>query len=148
MKPWRIVMGSDHAGLDLKVKLKEILTKKGCAVTDVGTHTQESCDYPDYAVAAGKRLVAGEFDFGVLVCGSGLGISIAANKVAGVRAVPVTLEYLAEMCRRHNNANIICLGARVVGIDLAEAIVTRFLETDFEGGRHQKRIDKIMALDA
>jgi len=147
MKPWRIVMGSDHAGLELKLKLKEFLQKQGCSVEDVGTHTQDSCDYPDYAVAAGKRLVAGEFDFGVLVCGSGLGISIAANKVPGVRAIPCTLEYLAEMGRRHNNANIVCLGARVVGIDLAEAIVKRFLENDFEGGRHQRRIDKIKALD-
>jgi ribose 5-phosphate isomerase B len=141
-------MGSDHAGLELKLKLKEFLQKQGCSVEDVGTHTQESCDYPDYAVAAGKRLTSGEFDFGVLVCGSGLGISIAANKVPGVRAVPITLEYLAEMSRRHNNANFVCLGARVVGIDLAEAIVKRFLETDYEGGRHQRRIDKIKALDA
>lgn len=147
MKPLRIVMASDHAGLDLKRYVADFLKKEGCSVTDVGTHTADSCDYPDFALDGARRLAAGEFDFGVFVCGTGMGVCITANKVKGIRAAPCTLELMAEMARRHNDANIVCLGGRLVGLGLAEAITRRFLETEFEGGRHARRVDKIKALD-
>jgi len=147
MQPKKIVMASDHAGLALKRHLQDFLEKEGCMVVDAGTHTTDSCDYPDYAAAAGRRLAAGEFELGVFVCGSGIGISIAANKIPGIRAAVCTHEYLAEMSRRHNNANVLCLGERVVALGLAEVLVRRFVETEFEGGRHQRRVDKIGQLE-
>lgn len=147
MKPFKIVMASDHAGLRLKRHLKAFLEAKGCTVTDVGAHSEESCDYPDFAAEGARRLAAGEFERGIFVCGSGIGISIAANKIPGIRAATCTLEYLAEMTRRHNDANVLCLGERVVGEGLAEALVTRFLEADFEGGRHARRVGKISGLE-
>lgn len=147
MQPKKIVMASDHAGLALKRHLQAFLEKEGCTVVDVGTHTTDSCDYPDYAAAAGRRLAAGEFELGVFVCGSGIGISISANKIPGIRAAACAHEYLAEMSRRHNNANVLCLGERVVAFGLAEVLVRRFVETEFEGGRHQRRVDKIGQLE-
>jgi ribose 5-phosphate isomerase B len=147
MKAWKVVLGSDHAGLALKEHLKRFLVELGCRVEDVGTYTSERCDYPDYAAAAARRVAAGEFERGVLVCGTGVGVSLAANKVRGIRAAVCESEYVAEMARRHNDANLLCLGARVIGTGVAEALVRRFLETEFEGGRHAQRVDKIMALE-
>lgn len=147
MKPWKIVLASDHAGLALKRHLRVFLEKEGCVVADVGAHTAESCDYPDFAAAGARRLAAGEFELGVFVCGSGVGIAIAANKIPGIRAAACSLEYLAEMARRHNDANVLCLGERVVAPALAEQIARRFLESEFEGGRHARRVDKIRKLE-
>jgi ribose 5-phosphate isomerase B len=147
MKAWKVVVGSDHAGRELKEHVKRFLEARGCVVEDVGTHSAARCDYPDYAAAAARRVAAGRCARGVLVCGTGVGVSLAANKVRGIRAAPCSNEYVAEMARRHNDANVLCLGARVVGAGLAEALVRRFLETPFEGGRHARRVAKIKALE-
>lgn len=143
----RIVIGSDHGGFDLKEAIKTWLGEWGHEVIDVGTHSRESCDYPDYAEKAAKMVVAGEADRGVLICGTGIGIGIAANKVRGIRCALCTDTYMATMSRAHNDANMLALGARVIGHGLAEAIVKIWLETPFEGGRHQRRLDKIHALE-
>lgn len=115
---------------------------------DKGTYTEESCDYPDYAAKVGNAVTGGEADLGILVCGTGLGISIAANKIKGVRAAVCGDVYSAKMSREHNNANILALGERVTGVGLAEMIVDVWLATEFAGGRHARRVDKIMALEA
>lgn len=142
-----IVVGSDHAGPELKSYIKAHLESKGHAVTDVGTDSTASCDYADYAEKAARMVAAGEVDLGILICGSGVGIGIAANKVHGVRCVICSEPYSAKMSRLHNNANMLSMGARIVGPDLALMIVDEFLAGEFEGGRHQRRVDKIIALD-
>jgi len=147
MKAWKIVMASDHAGWALKRHLRAVLEAQGSSVTDVGTQNERSCDYPDFAAAAGRRLAAGEFDRGVFCCGTGVGISLAANKIGGLRAVSTTSELVIELARKHNDVNVLCLGGRIVGQALAEALVQRFLETDFEGGRHAVRLEKIRRLE-
>lgn len=139
----KIVVGSDHAGLPLKWPLLDALKARGHEVEDVGTHEDASCDYPDFAHALASKVADGSSPLGLLVCGSGVGMSITANKHAGVRAVVCSEPYSAEMARRHNDANVLCLGARVVGVGLAEAIVDAFLGAEFEGGRHGRRVDKI-----
>ncbi|MDO9556496.1 MAG: ribose 5-phosphate isomerase B [Coriobacteriia bacterium] len=143
----RIALGSDHAGFPLKEHVRAYLVGLGHDVTDVGTYSEESCDYPDFGAAVGVLVASGEADKGVVVCGSGLGISIAANKVRGVRAVPVMDAEMAEMARRHNDANVVSLAGRYVGTARAESILDAFLTTEFEGGRHQRRVDKITALE-
>jgi ribose 5-phosphate isomerase B len=148
MKAWKIVMASDHAGLALKLYLRGVLEKRGCTVVDVGTHTEASCDYPDYAAEAGRRLAAGEFERGVFVCGTGVGVSISANKIPGLRAVTATSELVVELSRKHNDANVLCLGKWILGETLAEALVCRFLETGFEEGRHLLRLAKIRRLES
>lgn len=147
MTKLKIVLASDHAGLALKLHLKAFLEKQGCSIVDVGTHTPDSTDYPDYAAEAGRRLAKGEFDRGVFICGTGTGIAIAANKIPGIRAAACTHEFLAEMSRRHNDANVLCLGERIVAPGLAELLVQRFLESEFEGGRHARRVDKVKQLE-
>ncbi len=142
----RFVVGSDHAGYDLKLVLVEHLRSRGHDVHDVGTHSLESCDYPDFAAAVGRALQAGDADQGLLVCGTGVGMSIAANKLAGVRAAVVSDTFSAHATRQHNDANVLCLGQRVVGQGLALDILDAWLAADFEGGRHQRRVDKIDAL--
>jgi ribose 5-phosphate isomerase B len=145
----RLVLGSDHAGWALKQTLREWLEREcGWETVDVGCAGEQSCDYPDYAAAAARRVASGEFPLGVLACGTGLGVSLAANKIGGVRAVPCAFEIAAELARRHNNANVLCLGSRLTGEELAKAIVRRFLATDFEGGRHERRVQKIAELEA
>lgn len=139
----RIVVGSDHAGSSLKRALVERLGARGWTVEDVGTHDERSCDYPDFAHALARRVTAGTAALGLLVCGSGVGMSIAANRHAGVRAVVCSEPYSAAMARRHNDANVLCLGSRVVGLGLAEQILDAFLEGAFEGGRHALRVGKI-----
>lgn len=143
----RVVLGSDHAGYALKRQLASVLEAEGLEVEDVGTHDTSSVDYPDFGAAAARKVAAGEADWGLLVCGSGIGISIAANKVAGIRAAVCRTGYEARMARRHNDANMLCLGERITGAGLAEHIVAAWLGAEFEGGRHQKRIDKITALE-
>lgn len=138
-----IVFGSDHAGLGLKNILMEHLTGR-CEAIDVGTHSLESCDYPLIAgKLAGEVLARGTL--GILICGSGIGVSITANRFPGVRAALCANEYMARMSRMHNDANVLCLGERIIGVDLAKAIVDAFLNTPFEGGRHQRRVDLIDA---
>ena len=142
----RIVVGSDHAGLRLKKQLVEHLKSRGLQPEDLGTHTSDSCDYPDFAAAVAQAVAAGEADWGLLCCGTGIGMSMAANKVPGVRAAVVSDAFSAAATRHHNNANVLCLGERVVGTGLAITIVEAWLSADFEGGRHQRRVSKIDAL--
>ncbi|RMH37257.1 MAG: ribose 5-phosphate isomerase B [Deltaproteobacteria bacterium] len=139
--------GSDHAGLELKRQLVDHLRALGDEVEDLGTHDGASVDYPDYGERVGRAVAAQPGSFGLLVCGTGIGISIAANKIPGVRAAVVTGTYMAKMARAHNDANAIALGARVVGAGVAVDAVDAFRATAFEGGRHARRVDKIAALD-
>lgn len=143
----RISIGSDHAGFEMKEKLKAYLAEQGHDVVDFGTHSIDSVDYPDFASAVGQAVASGETERGVLVCGSGIGVAIAANKIDGVRAANVTDAEMAKMSRLHNDANVVTMGGRYLPEELAHEIVDTFLETAFEGGRHQRRVDKISALE-
>src|SRR6202521_1859893 len=143
----RIVVGSDHAGFRAKETIKKYLEGAGYRVEDVGAHSEESVDYPDYAKAVGERVAAGSDSLGVVVCGAGSGVSIAANKVEGVRAALAHDSLTARRAREHNDANVLALGGKVVGEDEAIAIVQEFLGAQFAGGRHQRRIDKISEMD-
>ncbi|WP_010236209.1 ribose 5-phosphate isomerase B [Clostridium arbusti] len=144
----KIALGSDHAGLSLKIIIMKHLEEKGIEIKDFGTYTSDSCDYPDYAYKVAKEVAEKNFDLGVLVCGTGIGISIAANKVKGIRAAVCSDTFSAHACREHNNANIIALGERIVGPGLALDIVDTFLNASFEGGRHEKRVNKIMEIES
>ena len=139
----KIAIGCDHAAFQEKNKLIDFLKIKGIVIKDFGCHSEDSVDYPDYAHVVCKEIQDNNFDFGILICGSGIGISIAANKNKDIRAALCTSEFHAEMSRKHNNANIIAFGARVTSIEEMVKMTTIFLNTDFEGGRHQKRIEKI-----
>ncbi len=143
----RLIVGSDHAGFALKEQIKQYLQGEGHEVVDVGTTSEASVDYPDYAERVGRAVAADEAEFGILVCGSGLGMAIAANKVPGVRAVQLMDTEMAKMARMHNDANVVTLPGRYIEPAKAEAIVDTFLATAFEGGRHQRRVDKITALE-
>jgi ribose 5-phosphate isomerase B len=143
----RIVFGSDHAGLALRAEAVRVAREAGFDVEDLGPFSAESVDYPDYAARAAAAVTSGGARLGILVCGTGIGMSIAANKVKGVRAAHCTTEFEARMARAHNDANILCMGERVVGLGLGGAIVAAFLAQAFEGGRHQRRVDKISVLD-
>ena len=142
-----IALGSDHAGLPLKKEIIALLEEMGLAYRDYGTYTTDSCDYAQFAQRAAKAVAGGECDRGILVCGTGVGISIAANKVKGIRCACCSDCYSARMTRRHNDANMIAMGARVVGSELGQMIAEIFLTTPFEGGRHQRRIDQITAIE-
>jgi ribose 5-phosphate isomerase B len=143
----KISVGADHAGFALKEQLRRSLSKAGHQVSDAGTHNTDSTDYPDYAAAVGRAVASGNAERGILVCGSGVGMSIAANKIGGVRAaLGVNPEEVALM-RQHNNANVLTLGARFIEGAAAEELVRIFLETGFEGGRHELRVDKISQLE-
>lgn len=142
-----VVIGSDHGGFELKEVLKAHLTEKGLEIVDVGCYDTASVDYPDIAEKACREVVGGNAEWGILVCGTGIGISMAANKVRGIRCALVSNEYSAEMTKRHNNANMLAFGGRVTGPDLAKNIVDAYIKAEFEGGRHQNRIDKISALE-
>jgi len=143
----RIVFGSDHAGLGLRAEAVRVAREAGFDVEDLGPFSAESVDYPDYAGRVAALVASGKARLGVLVCGTGIGMSIAANKVKGIRAAHCTTEFEARMARAHNDANILCMGERVIGLGLGGAIVAAFLAQAFEGGRHQRRVDKISALD-
>lgn len=143
----KIIIGSDHGGYSLKEKLIKHLVEKGYEVEDYGTTNEESVDYPDYAQKVGEAVASGKAEQGILVCGTGIGMSIAANKVKGVRAALCDNCYSAQKAREHNNANVMCLGERVLGYGLAEQIVDTYLATDFLGGRHAKRVEKIMNIE-
>ena len=144
--PGSIVVGNDHAGLPLKKEIVGALVELGWTVEDLGVNETTSVDYPDYAHAVARSILSGKHTLGLLFCGSGVGISIAANRHAGIRAVVCSEPYSAAMARRHNDANVLCMGARVVGGGLAREILEAFLEQTFEGGRHAKRVEKIEAL--
>jgi len=140
----KIIIGSDHAGFTLKEECKKLLVDElGYDVKDVGVYNTQSSDYPDIAKEVAGAISAGDFENGILICGSGLGMSIAANRFTGVNAALCHNLYTTDMCRKHNNANILVLGARVIGEGLALEMVKIFLKVEFEGGRHQMRIDKI-----
>lgn len=144
----RIAIGSDHAGYDLKQHLVTMLLGQGHQVDDQGTHSTESVDYPQICADVGRTVRDGNADLGIVLGGSGQGEQLAANKVRGVRAALCNCLYTARMARAHNDANVLSIGARVVGVGLAEEIVTTFLTTDFEGGRHARRVDQISELEA
>ena len=146
--PTRIAIGSDHAGFDLKQHLVTLLLGQGYEVDDQGTHSSESVDYPEICAGVGRTVRDGRADFGIVLGGSGQGEQLAANKVRGVRAALCNCLYTARMARAHNDANVLSIGARVVGEGLAEEIVTTFLSTPFDGGRHARRVDQIMAIEA
>lgn len=141
----KIALGSDHAGFDLKEAIRAWLTVDGHEVLDLGCHTPERCDYPVPALAVARSVTSGEAERGVVICGSGIGVSIAANRVPGCRAALVHETLSARLCRTHNDANVLCLGARLIGPEMAREIVKTFLSTPFEGGRHQERVAMIDA---
>ena len=142
-----LAIASDHGGFALKQEIMAHLRATGVEFEDLGTYSEGSCDYPVYAEKLGKAVAAGDYEKGILICGTGIGISIAANKIHGVRAALCGDCYSAEMCRRHNDANVLALGGRVLGVELAKRIVDTFLTAPFEGGRHQRRVDLISALE-
>ena len=137
----KIAIGCDHAGVDYKLAIIEHLNQKGIETEDFGTYDKQSCHYPIYAKKVTDSVVSGDADLGILVCGTGIGMSMAANKVKGIRAAHVTDCFSAEATRQHNNANVLCLGQRIIGEGLALKIVDIFIETEFLGGRHQERLD-------
>ena len=139
----KIAIGCDHAGYPLKVAVEDKLLKEGYGIMDVGTESKESVDYPIYGKSVGRAVASGLADRGIVICGSGIGISIAANKVKGVRCALCTSVEMAEMSRRHNDANVLAMGARMIEQDLAFKIVDKWLETDFEGGKHLRRINML-----
>ena len=143
----RIALGADHAGYKLKEDVKHVLDERHIPYKDFGTESDESVDYPDFAAQVGRSVASGAFDFGILVCGTGIGMAIAANKVSGVRAAPVVDLDSTRLSRQHNNANVLAIGARVTPKERAIEIVNTFLDTAFEGGRHQRRLDKISSLE-
>lgn len=142
-----IAIGSDHGGFALKQEIMKHLEERQLEYIDFGTYSSDSCDYPQYGAAVGRAVADGSCERGILICGTGIGISISANKIHGVRAALCGDCFSAEMTRRHNDANIVALGARVVGPGLALKIVDTFLDTEFEGGRHARRIEQMMALE-
>ena len=143
----KIAIGNDHAAVELKNIIKEHLEGQGHEVINVGTDTNASCDYPVYGEKVGRLVASGEAEAGVLICGTGVGISIAANKVKGVRACVCSEPYTAKLSKMHNNSNIIAFGARVVGSEMAKMIVDTWMETEYEGGRHQRRVDMLDAIE-
>jgi ribose 5-phosphate isomerase B len=138
-----IAVASDHGGFELKNRVREHLKERGIKVVDLGTDSEESVDYPVYGKACAEAVASGKADLGVVCCGTGIGISIAANKVKGIRCGLCTSVEMAELTKKHNNANMIALGGRTTDPDLALRIVDRWLDTDFEGGRHQRRVDML-----
>ena len=143
----KLAIGNDHSAVEMKKEIKKYLEDKGIEVIDVGTNSTESFNYPISGYKVGKMVANGEVDGGVLICGTGVGISMAANKIKGIRACCCSDSFSCEYTRRHNDANALCMGGRVVGPGLACQLVDLFLNTEFEGGRHQRRIDKLTALE-
>ncbi len=142
-----IAIACDHAALEMKAEIEALLTARGLEYKDFGTCTTDSCHYPLYGARAAQAVASGECDRGIVICGTGIGISLAANKVRGIRCALCSDPYSAKMTRAHNDANMLALGARVIGIELAKMIVEAWLDTPFEGGRHQTRVDMITAIE-
>lgn len=143
----RIGIGNDHSAVEMKKEITAYLEDKGIEVINYGTDKEESCNYPEYGEKVGRAVVSGEVDLGILICGTGVGISLAANKVKGVRAVVCSEPYSARLSRQHNNTNVLAFGARVVGIEMAKMIIDEWLNAEFMGGRHKTRVDMIMAIE-
>ncbi len=143
----KIGIASDHGGFELKEIIAEYLKEKGYDVFDYGIKENERVDYPDYAKLVADGITEGKEELGILICGTGLGMSIAANKIKGIRAACVSDAFSAKMARQHNNANILCFGGRVVGDEVAKTLVDAFLDNEFEGGRHSTRVDKMMSFE-
>ena len=144
----KLAIGNDHVAVEMKNEIKEYLEAKGYEVVDMGTNKPGSFDYPISGYKVAKTVASGEADLGICICGTGLGISLAANKVKGIRACVCSEPYTARMSRQHNNCNVLCFGARVVGIEMAKMIVDEWLEASFMGERHQRRVDMIMEIEA
>ena len=143
----KISMGCDHGGYLLKEHIKKYLTDKGHEIVDCGCHSLDSCDYPQFGAAAARAVAEGSCERGIVICTTGIGISISANKIKGIRCALCSEPLSAEMTRRHNDANVLSMGAGMIGPNMAERIVDTFLATEFEGGRHQRRVDGISALE-
>lgn len=143
----KIALGCDHGGFELKEAIKKYIEESGAEVVDFGTYTTDSVDYPEYGLKVAEAVAGGQADQGVLICGTGLGMSYVANKVKGIRCACVSDVFSAEMAKAHNNANVLAIGARVVGLGLGLKIVQTFLGTEFEGGRHNRRVDLITAVE-
>ena len=143
----KIAIGNDHTALEMKEAIKAHLEENGYEVLDLGTNSTDSCDYPVYGEKVGRAVVDGEADLGIAICGTGVGISLAANKVKGVRACVCSEPYTAKLSRMHNDSNVLAFGARVIGVELAKMIVDEWLNASFEGGRHQRRVDMLMDIE-
>lgn len=143
----KIAMGNDHTALEMKNEIKAYVESKGCQVIDLGTGSGESCDYPEYGEKVARAVAAGEADYGIAICGTGIGIGIAAGKVRGIRVCTCSEPYSARLSRMHNNTNVLTFGARVIGIEMAKMIVDEWLDHEYEGGRHQRRVDQVMAIE-
>lgn len=139
----KIAMSCDHGGLELKESIKKYLEEQGIEILDLGTNTTDSVDYPEYGKACGEAVASGKAERGIVCCGTGIGISIAANKVKGVRCALCTDAHMAEMTRKHNDANILAMGGRIIDVETAKNITQTWLDTEFEGGRHQRRVDML-----
>lgn len=143
----KIAMGNDHAAVEMKNEIKAYLESKGHQVINFGTDTGDSCDYPVFGEKVGRAVAGGEADYGIAICGTGIGIGIAAGKVKGVRVCTCSEPFSARMSRRHNNTNVLTFGARVVGVEMAKMIVDEWLDNEYEGGRHQRRVDQLMEIE-
>lgn len=143
----KIAIGNDHVAVEMKQHIKRYVEEMGHEVVNFGADSTQRCDYPVYGKKVADAVASGECDFGILICGTGVGISLAANKTKGIRAVVCSEPYTARLSRQHNNTNIVAFGARVIGIATAEMIVQEFLTAEFEGGRHQKRVDMLQAIE-
>ena len=143
----KIAMGNDHSAVEMKEAIKAYVESKGYEVIDFGTNSSESCDYPEFGEKVGRAVAAGEADYGIAICGTGIGIGIAAGKVKGVRVCTCSEPYSARLSRMHNNTNVLTFGARVIGVEMAKMIVDEWLNAEFMGGRHQTRVDMIMEIE-
>jgi ribose 5-phosphate isomerase B len=143
----QIAIGSDHRGFGMKLKVAEVLNALGHAVADEGTHSPESCDYPDISKAVARKVSSGQADRGILICGTGIGMAITANKFPGVRAATCNDELTAEICRRHNDVNVLCLSGDLLGESRLDNLIRVWLNTEFEGGRHARRVEKITEIE-
>lgn len=144
----KIVMGNDHTAIEMKKEIKAYVEAKGYEVIDFGTNEAASCDYPEYGEKVGRAVAAGEADYGIAICGTGIGIGIAAGKVKGVRVCTCSEPYSAKLSRMHNDSNVLTFGARVIGVEMAKMIVDEWLDNQYEGGRHQRRVDQLMKIEA
>lgn len=143
----KIAMGNDHTAVEMKKEIQAYVEAKGYEVIDFGTNETASCDYPEYGEKVGRAVAAGEADYGIAICGTGIGIGIAAGKVKGIRVCTCSEPYSAKLSRMHNNSNVLTFGARVVGAEMAKMIVDEWLDNQYEGGRHQRRVDQLMEIE-
>lgn len=143
----KIAMGNDHTAIEMKHEIKAYVEAKGYEVIDFGTNENASCDYPEYGEKVGRAVAAGEADYGIAICGTGIGIGIAASKVKGTRVCTCSEPYSAKLSRMHNNSNVLTFGARVIGVEMAKMIMDEWLDNQYEGGRHQRRVDQVMEIE-